>query len=189
MKIKRCLAAASLIAFGPMAQAQGLDVSLSDNTANFVYLTDSGSLGYGGADVGFGLFFNESDDYLGTANLLVTSHPSSGRNVQLGVGTKAYAGEIDAFDEFAAAVAIGGMVRYVIPSETPMGLALEGYVAPSVTSFSDTDSIHEVMARFEVEVMPSTRGYVGYRFLEAELDDFGEADLDDELHVGIRINF
>ncbi len=189
MKIKRCLAAASLVVFASGVQAQGLDVSLSDKTANFVYLTDSGSLGYGGADVGFGLFFNENDDFLGTANLLVTSHPTRGRNIQFGVGTKAYAGQVDAVDETAAAVAIGGLVRYVIPSETPMGFALEGDVAPTGTSFSDTESMNELMARFEIEVMPSTRGYVGYRYLDVDLDEWGEVELDDEIHVGIRINF
>lgn len=187
--IKRCLVVASLAAVSTAGHAQGLDISLSDKTANITYLTDSGSLGYGGADVGFGVFFNENNDYLGTANLLVTSHPTSGQNVQVGVGTKAYLGEYDDLDETTAAVGIGGLVRYVIPAQTPMGLALEGYVAPSVTSFSDTESVHELMARFEIEIMPSTRGYVGYRFLEPELEEAGEIELDDEVHVGIRINF
>lgn len=191
---KRSVAAAVILAAcSAPAHAAGFDISLSDDTANVVWLTDSGSLGYGGADVGFGLFYRENDrgnhDYIGTANLLVTSNPASGNNFQFGIGAKGYAGNIDGLNEDVAAIAIGGLVRYVIPSQTPMGIALEGYAAPSITSFSDTERVREVMARFELEVMPSTRGYLGYRFLEPRLEQAGDVELDDEIHVGIRITF
>lgn len=187
MMIKRCLVAASLLAVSTAGHAQGLDISLSDKTANLVYLSDSGSLGYGGADMGFGLFFNEGNDYLGSGNLLVTSQPASGRNLQIGVGAKTYLGEHDATDEVAAGVGIGALARYVIPAQMPMGVALEGYVAPQVTSFADTEGIQELMARFEVEIMPSTRGYIGYRMLEPEFEESGEVEFDDEVHLGIRV--
>ncbi len=171
------------------AHAAGIDISLADETAHLQYLTDSGSLGYGGADVGVGVFFNEADDVLGTGNLLVTSNPGRSNNLQFGIGAKAYGGNVDRTDETVGAIAIGGLLRYLIPSQTPMAVALEGYGAPSITSFGDTEDLREVMARFEVEVMPSTRGYIGYRFLEPDLDNGGEVELDDNFHVGIRITF
>jgi len=187
--LKRSLAAAALVLCGTSAHAAGLDVSLSDKTAHLQYLVDSGSLGYGGADIGFGLFYDEDEDYIGTGNLLVTSNPASGNNFQFGVGVKGYAGELDGVNESVGAIGIGGLIRYIIPSSTPMGIALEGYEAPDITSFSDTESLSEVMARFEIEVMPSTRGYIGYRFLEPELKRAGDVELDDNVHVGIRITF
>lgn len=187
--IKRCLALAGLALCTSGAQAAGFDISLSDETAHLQYLTDSGSLGYGGADIGFGLFYTEADDYLGTANLLVTSNPASGNNFQFGVGAKGFAGEVDTINEDVAAIGIGGLVRYIIPSQTPMGIAVEGYFAPRITSFGDTEELREVMTRFEIEVMPSTRGYIGYRFLEPELERAGDAELDDSVHVGIRVLF
>jgi len=187
--IKRFAWVVGLILVTTSVQADGLDISLSDESANVVYLTDSGSFGYGGADVGFGLFFNDDDDVVGHANFLVTGNPQSGRNFQFGVGAKGYLGTLDDADEDVAAVGIGGVVRYVIPAQTPMGLALEAYVAPGITSFSDTDSLTEVMARFEVEIMPSTRGYVGYRLLEPDMDDAGDVEIDDNLHFGVRFTF
>lgn len=187
--IKRCAAVVSLLLCSTGAQANGFDISLSDETANVVYLTDSGSLGYGGADVGIGLFWNENDDVVGHANVLVTSNPQSGNNFQFGVGAKAYLGNVDRPDEDVGAIGIGGIVRYVIPAQTPMGLSLEGYWAPRVTSFSDTDGLREISARFELEVMPSTRGYVGYRLLEPDLDTAGKVEIDDEFHIGIRFIF
>lgn len=187
--IKRYVAVVSLALCSTGAQANGFDISLSDETANVVYLTDSGSFGYGGADVGFGLFWNEADDVVGHANILVTSNPQSGNNFQFGVGAKAFFGNVDAPDEDVGAIGIGGIVRYVIPSQTPMGLALEGYWAPRVTSFADTERLRELTARFELEVMPSTRGYVGYRLLEPELETAGKVEIDDEFHIGIRFIF
>jgi len=187
---KRALAVATLLAVASVpAYAGGLDISLSDKTANIMYLTDSGSLGYGGADVGFGGFFNENDDVLGMANLLVTSNPGSGNNIQFGIGAKGYAGNLHDTDDNVGALGIGGLVRYVIPSRTPMGIALEGYVAPRITSFAETKHLYEGMIRFELEVMPSTRGYIGYRTLKPDMENAGKVQLDDEIHVGIRITF
>ncbi len=171
------------------AHAAGLDISLADETAHLQYLTDSGSLGYGGADVGLGVFFNEADDVVATGNLLVTSNPSRNNNLQFGIGAKAYGGNVDRTDETVGAIAIGGLLRYIIPAETPMAVAVEGYGAPSITSFADTEDLSELTTRFEIEVMPSTRGYVGYRFLEPDLETGGEVELDDNFHVGIRITF
>ena len=52
---------AVLALFAGGAHAGALDISLSDDTAYLVYLIDSGSLGYGGADIGFGFFYTEED--------------------------------------------------------------------------------------------------------------------------------
>ncbi len=184
---KVCLLLLGLL-FSPPSVAVGIDLSLSDKTANFQFLFDSASLGYGGADIGVGAFYNENNDWMTSGNLLVSSNPPSGNPWQFGVGAKAYHAELD-IDESASAIAIGGLVRYIVPADTPLGFAVEGYTAPSVTSFSDTERFHEVMARFEVEVVPSTRGYIGYRWMETRVEDVGRYRLDDEFHVGIRLFF
>ena len=136
------------------AQGAGLDISLSNETANIMYLTDSGSLGYGGADIGIGVFYNENSDVILNGQILVTGKPIGDKKggFQYGVGGKVF-------------------------------------VAPDITSFGDTEGLTEFTFRVELEVMPSTRGYVGYRRLEPELTEAGDVKLDDEVHIGIRINF
>jgi len=37
--------------------------------------------------------------------------------------------------------------------------------------------------------MPSARGYIGYRLLEPELENAGDVEIDDEIHLGIRFTF
>ena len=69
------------------------DISLSDESAYLQFLTDSGSLGYGGADIGLGFFYNEPGDKILTGNVMVIGTLGDRRDWQFGVGGKAY-GEI-----------------------------------------------------------------------------------------------
>lgn len=170
------------------ADAAGLDISLSNETANIVYLIDSGSLGYGGADIGFGFFYTEEEDYMLTANVMVVGTLGERRDLQFGVGAKAYGADLEN-DEEALALGIGGQARYVFQTRTPIGLVLEAYAAPGITSFGDTESAREVNLRVEIEVLPSTRGYIGYRYLEFDLEDVDDVELDDNAHLGIRLQF
>lgn len=178
-----------LALFAGGVDAAGLDISLSNETAYIVFLLDTGSLGYGGSDIGFGFFFNEEDDYMLTGNLMVVGTLGERRDLQFGVGTKAYAAAFDVEEEEALAIAIGGQARYVFQTRTPFGLVAEGYWAPGITSFGNTEGVGEFNFRAELEVLPSTRGYIGYRYLEFELEDVDEITLDDNVHLGIRVQF
>lgn len=176
------------------AHAAGLDISLGDETAQFVYMFDSDSqIGIGGADLGAGFFFNEQDDYLLNFSMLVMGH-SAGRNrsLQLGAGAKAYAGELDDFpaQEDVAAVAVGGKISYIFPASMPMALSAELFYAPDITSFGDNESLTDLLIRLEIEVAPTTRFYIGYRNLETEFENSNvDYELDDNGHVGVRFSF
>ncbi|MDH3713148.1 MAG: YfaZ family protein, partial [Gammaproteobacteria bacterium] len=110
------------------------------------------------------------------------------RDLQFGVGAKAYGGDLD-IDKQVLAIAIGGQARYVFQTRTPIGLVLEAYAAPGITSFGDTEGAREFNFRTEIEVLPSTRGYIGYRYLDFEFDTISEVKLDDNVHIGIRLQF
>ena len=177
--------------------AAGLDLKLSSDTAEITFLTQNATFGYGGADIGIGLFINENDDFLVNGSIIVSgSGTGDVRALHFGVGGKAYAGQIDlatnnpnTSDPSGGAIAIGGNVRYVFPSSTPIAILVEGFWAPRVTSFSDFDRLVEYRAALELEVTPSARAYVGYRKLEVELDTGLKVDLDDNAHIGVRFAF
>ena len=52
----------------------------------------------------------------------------------------------------------------------------------------DAESLTELVLRYEFEIVPSTRAYVGYRLLEVDFDEVDDAEFDDEFHLGIRFN-
>ncbi len=173
--------------------ARGFDISLSEDAAQLVYLFSSDSqIGIGGADMGAGVFVNENDDVLLSFNILVVGN-SVGRNraLQFGAGLKLYAGELDIQgDDSVSALAIGGKISYVFPASTPMAISLEGFVAPEITSFSDNEDFTELNIRFEIEVAPTARFYVGYRNMETELENTRtDIELDDSGHIGVRFSF
>jgi hypothetical protein len=188
--LKKLLLVALLFGLSPV-QAGGLDLGLSKDAAYLVYLTKVQSLGYEGADLGFGLLYTEDSDYLATAEMMVVGTSNSGReDLELGIGLKGYIGALDEPDEDLYALALGAHARYVISSTTPMGIVLEGFYAPDITSFDDTESMAEISLRYEIQVVPNALGYVGYRKLETELHDHSdEIELDDNIHFGIRLIF
>ena len=180
------------------ANAGGLDLRLGSHTAEIVYLTESATFGYGGADMGIGAFLNEDDSLIGTGFILVSgSGDGDVRGLHFGVGAKLYGGIIEfpspVDNQSGGAIAIGGQLRYVFPGRTPFAVLVEAYGAPDVTSISDFKGLKEVRVALELEVTPSARAYIGWRMLEIDLppgiitNDVRE--LDDKGHVGVRFSF
>lgn len=180
----------ALISF--RADASGIDFRLGSRTAELTYLTESATFGYGGADMGFGVFIDENDTVMGSGSILVSgSSDGDVRGMQLGVGVKVYGGTLDTpNNDSGAGLGLGGQIRMVMPSSTPVAFLLEGWVVPEVVSMADFDGITEWRIGVELEVTPSARGYVGYRHLEVDVDGFAqELELDDRAHVGVKFSF
>lgn len=173
--------------------ADAFDISLNDDTAQFKYFFDTANVAVGGADRGFGVFFNEKDDIVGSFEFLVTGNViGTNRSLQLGAGFKAYAGLLDipGPEDTLAAIAIGLRLNHILPARQPMGIYGEFYIAPNITSFADSEQITDFSAGFEIEVAPSTKFYLGYRSLEVEMESSPlEYELADGGHIGIRVSF
>lgn len=191
--LRKFTAILSLMILSTQLQAEGFDLRLANETAEVIYLTESSTFGYGGADIGLGLLFNESDDFMLSGSAMVTGH-SAGNNrpLQFGVGVKLAMISIDQvfINEDVGAVAIGAQARYLFPSSTPVALLAEGFIAPEVVSFSGAKQYREYRFALELEVTPSARAYVGYRQIEVELENFNQdIEIDDHAHLGVKIEF
>ncbi|MDT8453197.1 MAG: YfaZ family outer membrane protein [Gammaproteobacteria bacterium] len=178
--------------------AAAIDFRLGSEMAEVTYKTQDATFGYGGADIGLGVFFNEDDNLLANASVLVSgSSQGDVKGLHFGVGAKVYAGVLDfpspIDNQNGAALAIGAQVRYVFPGRTPFAILLEGFGAPNVTSASDFKGVKEIRLAVELEVTPSARAYIGYRTLEVDLADglVGDnaVELDDRAHIGVRFSF
>ena len=171
-------------------QASDLEIALGSDTAQFTFRSDSSMIGWGGADLGFSLLYNDADDLLGEISLMQTSVPSEQNRFTLGVGVKAYLGRIDLVDDNIMALGIGGEVRYTFPGSMPMAVYLGGHIAPEITSFGDTDGIVEYVLGFQIELLPQTIAFVGLRNIEIENDNsFDYTLVDSDVHIGVRLTF
>ncbi|VAW50839.1 hypothetical protein MNBD_GAMMA05-1067 [hydrothermal vent metagenome] len=177
------------------AQAGAIDFRVGSDIAELTFLTQTASFGYGGADIGFGALVNDENDVIASGFILVSgSSAGDVKALHFGVGTKAYVGTLEgpgsgSIDVDGGAVAIGGRVRYVFPGSTPLAVLGEAFYAPEVTNISDFDGLVEYRVALELEVTPSARAYVGYRYLEVTFSDDIEYEVDDAAHIGVRFEF
>lgn len=173
------------------ANATGVDIKLGNNAAEMTYLTKSSTFGYGGLDIGMGVFFNEDDDVqLNLSGMVTGNSAGNNRALKFGVGAKLSMADLDLIDEQVGALAIGMQMRYVIPSSTPVAFLVEGFIAPSITSFSGAERYIEYRLALELEVTPSARAYLGYRYMEYQLEGGYDYDeMDGEGHLGVRFDF
>jgi hypothetical protein len=184
----------SLFALTSISQARANDfeAALSTKTAQFTFRSDSSLIGWGGADLGVGFFFNDDDSWLVDGSLMQMRQASEDAPLTFGVGVKAYAGSIDDDnnDEDVVAFALGGEVRYTIPGTMPMAVYGRGFYAPAITSFADADSVTDLTVGFQIEAMPQTIGFIGIRHLEIGIDGDGDYKADDDnIHIGVRLTF
>ena len=155
-----------LVSFGSinLAKANDFEVALSSETAQFTFRSDSSLIGWGGAELGFSLFYNDADDVIGQMSLMQVRPASAQTPLTLGVGVKGYIGKLDTIpDQNVVALAIGGEIRYTFPGTMPMSVYLTGFLAPEITSGSDTEEVRDYTLGFQIEILPQTTAFIGFR--------------------------
>ena len=178
------------IGLNSQAQANDFEAALSSQTAQFTFRSDSSLIGWGGADLGMGLFYNEASDFAVQVELIQSRPPSISSPLTLGVGVKAYAGRIDFSGEEIFAMGIGGEIKYTIAGTMPMAIYLRGYLAPEITSFAETEEVTDYVFGFQIEVLPQTTAFIGVRHLEIDTETFNDYPMDDDkVHLGVRLTF
>ena len=188
---------ALLLLFPVLAEANDLELALTSETAQITFRSDSSLIGWGGAELGLGFFYNEVDDFVGQISLMQRRQASKNNPLTLGVGIRAYIGNIDRnmgnidiVDEDIFALAVGGEIRYTFPGVMPTSLYFTVHYAPKITSFSDTEELVDANLGFQVEILPQTVAFFGVRSLEIDLNNGQSYDMDDDrVHVGVRLTF
>lgn len=171
------------------AMANGLEFQLGNKTAQLTFMTDSGLIGYSGGDLDFSLFTNTKNDFMGSAGLLVQGIPAGTSPLTFGLGIKGYGFRVNDPRDSVGALALGGLVKYTIPSTTPMAVVFEGHYAPSITTVGDGKSLTDLSVDYQIEVTPGGTAFAGYRLLQTNLKNYGDYSLDDNVHIGVRFTF
>ncbi|MBX2838981.1 MAG: YfaZ family protein [Gammaproteobacteria bacterium] len=181
------------------AQATGLELALSNKTANLALLINPYQFKMGGgSELALGGFINEDGDNLAHATLMARGYRQTVRSqYNLGAGMKLVAGDLDvdtqgiSDSESVGALALGFQMGVLLnPSRlNPVELTFEGFLAPKITSFADAESFSELGARLQVEVIPQAKAYVGYRRMKFDTNDYDNVNLDQSIHLGIKLTF
>jgi len=201
-EMKKVLAGACLL-FGTFgANAGGLDLALSDETANLsLLLNPAHRFNQGnGSELAIGGFISEQGDKLAHMTLMARGQQeNNGTHYSVGAGMKAVAGdvaippigaELEA-EESVGAVALGFQFGVLLISSrnNPVELNVEAFLAPSITSWADAERYTEMSARLQVEVIPQAQAYIGYRRIRFDTNDYDDVNLDRSVHLGIKLTF
>lgn len=174
--------------------AGGLDIALSNETAYIAILMNPYSMERfaGGTEVAVGAFTNEIGDDIVHGTLLArgAKETASGHFYKLAAGVKLVGGNLEV-DESVGALALGFQASLVLaPSNyNPLDLIVEGFFAPSISSFNDAEEYSEVSARIQIDVVPRARAFLGYRRMLFDTDDVKSVTLDRSVHIGLSLTF
>jgi hypothetical protein len=170
--------------------ADELEVALSSKTVKAEYLRPVDQAGIGGGDLSVGLFYNEDEELAGNVGLVVSGVPAGQNPLSFGVGTKFYGARVKRRgNDSVFALTLGGKAKYTFPANIPMHLGTELFYAPSITTLSDGENLLDFNARYEIEFIPQTVAFIGYRLFRVDLEKGGYSKLDNNAQLGIRMSF
>lgn len=170
--------------------ADELEVALSSRTVKGEYFRAVDQAGIGGGDLSLGLFYNEDEELAGTVGLMVSGVPAGQNPLSFGVGTKFYGARVKRRgDDSVFALTLGGRAKYTFPANIPMHVGTELFYAPSITTLSDGENLLDFNARYEIEFIPQTVAFLGYRLFRVDLEKGGYSKLDNNIQLGIRMSF
>lgn len=200
--MKKALAGVLMLVAASGAEATGVDLALSNETAALVLLLNPYQFSAGGgSELALGAFVSEAGDNLFQATLLARGYRQSGNSYySLAAGLKAVYGDLEISEDLvldgedsekvgAIGLGVQAGVQLVSSRHTPIELIGEAFFAPSISSFTDAERYLEIGARFQVEVIPQARAYIGYRRLSFDTNDYENVSLDNGFHVGLRVTF
>ncbi|MFP4130285.1 MAG: YfaZ family outer membrane protein [Halorhodospira sp.] len=185
------IAAAVLALWATAPMARELDLNLHNEAAEIgYYVQPEGEAFAEGTDVGGSFYFNEGGDLILSGLFHALMPPAEGFSPwQFGAGVKGYALALDRPDETAGALALSGSARASIPAELPQAVVLRAHIAPAITAFGEADRLLDATARYRVELNPQVSGYLGYRYLQVDVDSGRDRSLEHNFHVGVGLRF
>lgn len=173
------------------ASAQRVDINLNQDSARFTYVTLIGGSTFGRTEMNVGALYNEDDNYAVDIGLqVIDAAGSKTPGLELGVGPRFYYLYHDDTDSSSASIALGGQLRYKLPSMQRLSVVGKLFYAPSITNTLDSENMYEMGLGISYELLPTANVYIHYRKIRADFDKgIGEEDIDNGAVLGVDFTF
>lgn len=160
-----------------LVSAQGLVIQINDDSARFTFATEAWGQQYGQLDLEAGFLFNENDDYMLNAGLMVRND-SLDTPIIVSVGSRLYyadvTGPAPALTSYTVASVTIGIDVLLIPDNLGgIGFGAHYFAGPSVVSFGDAESFTEYGVRVSYQITPQANIFLGYQKIETEIENTG----------------
>ncbi|UZE95181.1 YfaZ family protein [Alkalimarinus alittae] len=189
MKASKLLLAASivtpLIAGSTVAHANDVSLRISDDSVHTqVNISPNSST----IDFGAGYMYHEGSRHIINIDMHAKGQTAIG-NLPTTVGVGVQATGFDDKQIDGGALGLGGFARLNLPSVP--GLSFEGalHYAPSILSFGDADDLTRFKAQVNYRVIQNADVFLGYHFLNTDLEHSNDVTLDEGIFAGMKLLF
>ena len=176
-----------LLIMSSKAFSQDFEVTLGNESARFMYITEAFGQDFGRLEMEAGFLYNENDDYLGNVGLLVRGEGVSVPMI-VSLGARAYFAKVQTYS--VGAIAIGGDILFNPEIWGGVGIGANYYTAPGVVAFRDAKDLVEYGIYASYQITQQAAISFGYRVIDVEIkDDVGKIEMDKGGYFGLNLNF
>ena len=169
------------------AAADEIDLSFNREAARLQYVHD---LGESSLQVDGGWLHHSDNGDLLHVGLHLADLASEGANpVTAKLGGRFTYANGDMSDQDGFNLALGGFLRYPLPTYNRIAIAGHVYYGPEVLSLGEAKDYKDYMIRVGYNLMREADVYVGARYVRGAYDDAPNVRYDNGLHVGLNIRF
>ncbi|MDG6774575.1 YfaZ family outer membrane protein [Thiomicrorhabdus sp. ZW0627] len=170
------------------ADSVGLDLAVSDETANFGIFTQSQSP-VDSSRYAAHYFYNEPGDRVYSVSADVQRKGMAGNpNLELGLKGKGFYFTQDSFNLDGFGLMLGVVGRYWLPTQSPASVSVEALYAPEIVTSGDANSMTEMSVRADLHILPNVVGFVGFRYLVGDLKADSNYEFDKNAHIGVEVS-
>ncbi len=169
------------------AAADSLDLNLHGDALRATYSRGIGASRGLDLDAGYLYAKNpaQTDHLLHVGLQVAGQNWSKQGNFDIGLGGRAVF--TDTKPGNGANIAFGGRVRFSPINRVGFGGSL--FYAPKITSFLDSEEYLEWNLAVDYQLLTQAYVYVGYRRVETDIKNAGTYQIDDNLHLGMKMMF
>jgi hypothetical protein len=181
---------------GTPARAELFDASIGEDSVRLavsgplsrLFAVDKGEYEFGGQFGDIDDF--ESEDYFTLhAGATLRGDAGSSPDASLTGGLGARLQYVSADGEHGGALAFGGNGTLKLLQANRLRFNASLWYGPDAASFGDIDEYLEYGVSIGYEILREAELYVGYRAVEVGLDGGPDVDLEDGVHIGMRLQF
>ncbi len=175
------------IASVAQVRADAFDINLNDDSGRMTYNFSAGD-----AEIPVSILYGNDKRtgryWVVSGGLQVAGDSFFGETLMTGsLGVNVYAVDTDDFEILA--LGLGGMVGFY-PNNSRFGFHFGGYYAPAFITGLDGENFWEARFRADFKLFDTARIYIGYREMQAKLEESGtEVTIDKGAHGGLEIRF
>ena len=188
MVLRICGALFGLVLVVQPVLADSLDLNIHTDAMRVTYARAIGQAERG-LEFDAGLLYaknpGETDNLVHAGLMVAGQNWSHQGNFDISLGGRVVAADIKAGNVLG--MAIGGRVRFSPVNRFGIGGQL--FYAPKITSFLDSEEYTEWGVAADYQLLTQAFVYVGYRRVEVKIKDKGTAQIDDNLHLGMKLLF